>query len=152
MKLKRIKHEKVEEYVDEDSGVEIVIAEPPVFKRAVKVFDIKGPSMRPVFAYGGRIWNPFKGGIDDAIIAHEKVHFKQMGYDSEIWWENYFIDPAFRLEMEIPAYRAQFLATKKMVKDREWLNQERHRMASDLSGPLYGNAMTYAAAFRAVGL
>lgn len=146
MKLKKISDV---EYVHVKTGVSIMLAEPPVFKRAHEVFDLT--EKKPIFAYGGKIWNPYNGGMDDAIVAHEMVHLEQQGEDSDGWWEKYFTDPAFRLEQEIPAYKVQYREMKKTISNYSVLALHKARMCKDLSGPMYGNAIGYAAAFRAIG-
>ena len=146
MKLKKISET---ECADGKTGVVIVYAKPPVYDRAHEVFDLTGKN--PVFAYGGKIYNPGYGGLDDSIIAHEMVHFEQQGDDVDGWWEKYFTDPAFRLSQEVEAYKVQFQVLKKTIGSRSTLALHKARIARDLSSPMYGNLMGYTEAYRAIG-
>lgn len=146
MKLKKISNK---EFLHVKTGVSIMLAEPSVFKRAHEVFDLT--DKQPIFAYRGKIWNPYGGGMDDSIMAHEMVHLEQQGEDSEGWWELYFMDPAFRLEQEIPAYRKQVQELRRMGFNHSVIAFHKARMCKDLSGPMYGSVIGYAAAYRAIG-
>lgn len=132
----------------------IIVANPPLYEEIDAAFGIGG---RPIiFAWGDAIYNPLGGPISDALMAHEAVHGeRQLGHPGgpEAWWRRYIAEPAFRLEEEIPAHRAEFAHwgaqsdALKPVKGfrckRDW---HLHVIAARLAGPLYGNLMPLARA------
>lgn len=90
--------------------------------------------------------------ITPDLEAHEAVHIRQQaGMGVEAWWERYYVDPAFRLEQEVEAYRAQFEYMKKHCLDRNLLFRMRDRLARDLSSPVYGSCVPYPDAFCMIG-
>lgn len=97
----------------------------------------------PVFSYGGCIYNPYKVDITPDIVFHENIHCNQQGNDSESWWIKYLTDSPFRLEQEIEAYGAQYafiISTSIPTKFKDWVKD---KIAAALSGPLYGNLISY---------
>ncbi len=103
-------------------------------------------SMKPIFCYGDTIFNPFDRTITDDLIVHETIHSYQqaspalLGPDN--WYQRYFSDPAFRLEQEVEAYRAQYDFLRSIVKDRNTLARDLYALAASLASPLYGNLVT----------
>lgn len=135
--------------------LKIVYSKPPqwIWDRAEKEFGLsKIPNMQPVFTYGNTIYSPWPNPIDDALMAHEAVHSYQQGSDPEGWWKKYFDLKEFRLAQEIEAYRAHYKAAKITLKDGNALARFKNTIAKDLSGPMYGNLMTYQAALIAIGV
>ncbi len=100
------------------------------------------PSIRAIFTYGDTIFVPDSGRLDEALTAHEETHMRQQGEDSEGWWDKYLESEQFRLQQELEAYRKQYKVFKK-GKDRNKIFMFLHKIATDLSGELYGNIISY---------
>lgn len=84
------------------------------------------------------------GPIPHDVLEHEGVHLKQQGeIGVEKWWERYLEDVEFRMEQELEAYRFQWQWLSQNVRDRNMLARHMNRIASDLSGPMYGNMIGY---------
>lgn len=116
---------------------------PPNFAKICEYIPTVVEMPNAVFTYGDMIFNPSKSEIQDHLEHHEEVHMRQqeeIGRDE--WWDKYLKDPKFRLEQEKEAYRAQYKFTMKNYgrANASWLLKQ---VATDLSGPLYGNFMTY---------
>ena len=122
--------------------MEIVFGYPPNIKEIRKVFDI-GNRKGIVFTYGNKLFNPSRGKIADHLLVHEMTHMAQQGEDPAKWWDKYLEDPIFRLGQEIEAYRNQYTFGMKKITDRNQKAVFLHRIASDLSGPIYGGIVDY---------
>lgn len=137
--------------------MKIIKAYPPLYSRIVEAFPyIKG---RPgiLFAWGDRLYypNPTTKAQDLPvwIEAHEEVHGKrQMENFSdyyqeaiEDWWDKYIADPEFRLQEEIPAHQAEWRAYRDTFPENSPFDPCPYltRVAERLSGPLYGNLISY---------
>lgn len=123
-------------------GVIITTERPPqhIEEKALKLFDASFDDT-VVFAYGDKIHTIILD-IPKDIIVHEKVHLRQqkeVGLDE--WWDKYFSDTDFRVDMEAEAYGAQFKYLKSMRRDRNWRFKKLRKLAKKLSGDLYGNAI-----------
>lgn len=44
---------------------------------------------------------------DEALIAHERVHYEEQAWITPLWWAAYAISPKFRLRAEVRGYKAQ---------------------------------------------
>ena|SRR5580765_998954 len=106
---------------------------PPNFRKIQEKFKVRGTGV--IFTFGKTIYNPDRVILSKALHAHEEVHMYQQGDDPWTWWEHYMEDPAFRLSQEIPAHKAEYLA--KVGTD------ELYNIATRLSGPLYGNLISF---------
>lgn len=128
----------------------IVPGYPPNIESIRAAFDLTGK--KPVFAYGHLLYNPHDLPIEDHLMAHEEVHERQqVAYGGiSTWWFRYISDAAFRLEQEIEAYREQYRFVKRTIKDRNAVARFLHSIASDLSGPMYGNITSYADAAKEI--
>ena len=124
----------------------IIHSRPPaiVWDRASTLL---GANESTLFAYAPDIYVPGGGALDDFLIAHERTHLKQQGTDPDAWWERYFVDPLFRVEQEIAAYRNQLASFAKVHKDRNDRARFTRMIASDFAGPLYGRVITFNAAY-----
>lgn len=114
---------------------------PPIYDDCLRVFgDVVNGA---IFCYGETLYNPHNFQITKHLEVHEETHSKQQfAMGVEIWWEKYLKDKKFRLSQEIPAYQNQFkyiFDTKNRFKAEQWLD----KLATDLSGPLYGNLVSY---------
>lgn len=108
----------------------------PHYERAVKNFEIY-PST--VFAYDDTIFSAFP--MVDHLVLHECHHLhQQKNFEggADAWWERYFIDPKFRLDQELEAFRKQI----KSIKDRNEANRVLMLCADVLASPMYGNLVT----------
>ncbi len=102
-----------------------------------------------IFVYGDTIHTKYKMTQD--LYDHEATHVRQQEkIGKEKWWDMYLAVPIFRLEQELEAYRAQYKTIKKEVKNREKVFKNLHRIAKDLSGPMYGNLLTYQEAMKKI--
>lgn len=114
---------------------------PPILKSILEA-GLK-PGGNTVFTYGDVIYNPNGGKIDQTLMKHEETHSKQQGNDPKGWWKRYLADVDFRLEQEVEAYRVQYQEAKKLIRDRNKLFNFLIMIAKDLSGELYGNALSF---------
>ena len=112
---------------------------PPNFAELDRVFGIGNKPV--VFAWGQTIYRPNGGKVSASILAHEAVHGHQQGDDIPGWWRRYIDDPAFRLEQEIPAHRAEYLVLIDGV-SRQVRRNSLRIVAKKLAGPLYGGLIT----------
>jgi len=122
---------------------------PPVWDELVRRFGVSWE--RTAVAYGDTIHaaNPLPPDVD----AHERVHLNQQGYTksgAEKWWKRYLDDPPFRYAQELEAYRIQYHYLKSHVKDKNELARRAHRLATLLSGEMYGGIGTHAEALKAI--
>lgn len=89
--------------------------------------------------------------ITPDLIAHEEVHVKQqMEMGVKEWWQKYFVDSSFRLSQEIEAYRAQWQWIEVNIKDRNAKDRFFRHIVNALSGPLYGNLVSYSEAVKLI--
>lgn len=127
--------------------MKIEIAYPPNIDKIRKVFNLhKGI----VFAYGDILYNPDDGIVDKPLMVHEETHMRQQGDKPSEWWNRYLIDKYFRASQEIEAYQNQYEEARRIRNDRNALFKYAHRLAMDLSGPIYGNVLTYREALNAI--
>lgn len=101
------------------------------------------PPKTAIFTYGDTIYNPNKSYLDPFVIAHETLHRSQQKENPEDWWNKYLSDGNFRLSQEIPAYQVQYSLLSKTLKNRDQIALWLHHLATDLSGEMYGNLLTY---------
>lgn len=122
--------------------MDVIYGFPPVYDRVRNVFDIAGKSV--IFAYGDKIYNPFRAGITPDLFAHETIHSKQQALTSpDAWWERYLTEKDFRLDQEVEAYGAQYRYLRGCTPNRKKLEEKLHKLADDLSGRIYGNLCSY---------
>lgn len=121
--------------------MKILNERPPVYDEICSV--IGTPPETAIYAYGDTIYNPSGATIPEDVIAHEEIHELQQGGDPVDWWKKYLADPEFRLDQELEAYRHQYKFIKNQGKDRERLNFYHIHFARTLSGPMYGNLLTF---------
>jgi hypothetical protein len=125
--------------------VRILNEQCPIHSRIKEKF---GPLVdKAIFAWGDTIYNPAGASISHPLLLHELVHADQQRNHPqgvEGWWELYLQSDKFRLEQEIPAHRMEYKTFCEMKK--EGRNERRlylKSIVSRLSGPLYGNLMTF---------
>jgi hypothetical protein len=122
--------------------VKVVASRPPNYDEVAAAFGLKGRH-GVIFAYGDTIYNPSGIFVTPDLVAHETVHSGQQAREGgpEAWWRRYIDDPAFRLEQEVEAYRAQY----RFAAENYGRKQRRDLLAHicrTLAGPLYGRVMT----------
>lgn len=132
--------------------MDIAVARPPNFDEVVAKFPF---AARPgvIFTYGRTIFNPSGVEISGALRCHEAVHAQRQGDDDEeirAWWRRYLDEPAFRLEEELLAHRAEYRAFKGWTKDRNQITRELETIAGRLASPLYGGVISHAQARRLI--
>lgn len=126
--------------------MKIVIGWPPNIKKIKKILT---PAEGMVFTYGDTIYNPSGAYVADHLQIHEQVHMAQQK-KPETWWNKYLIDPRFRLEQELEAYRAQYKFAEKAIKDRNQRARFLHAIASDLASKSYGGIISYLEAIEGI--
>ncbi len=121
--------------------MKIIDGFPPNYTDIQKVFP-NCEEHQAVFCYGDTIFNPFKIYMRPDLEVHEEVHSKQQGKLPDVWWYKYLNDKAFRLQQEIEAYGTQYAFAKKHTSGKllDWV---KGKFAESLSGPLYGNLISY---------
>ena len=100
-----------------------------------------------VVVFGRRIYTKHK--LDLALYAHEYTHCEQQKLSwvwGLVWCIRYIFSPKFRFDQELEAYQIQFQVFSTRNHDRNAQNQYLHRLAKDLSGPLYKNLIDYESA------
>jgi hypothetical protein len=120
---------------------------PPNIDDIKKVFPI-GENV--IFTYGNTIYNPGRGNIDLALMAHEQTHSIQQGDKVKEWWERYLKDKEFRLSQELQAYQVQYRYYCKAIKDRNQRYRFLNRLAGDLSSEIYGNIISRSEAIKQI--
>lgn len=130
-----------------------VIADvPPMFDEIDAVFHVRG---KPVmFAWGDKIYVPMQQGqLSKCLLAHEQVHGdRQLAAPGGIegWWRRYLDEPAFRLNEELLAHRAELAQLLTKAKGPAMRAHVLSRTAARLAAPLYGSLITIADAKRAL--
>lgn len=118
----------------------IIVGYPPNIEQIKSVFPIREHT---VFTYAPHIYSPSGSDLDRALIRHEETHLKQQNSDPAQWWDRYLKDPQWRLEQELEAYQAQFKKAKQVFRVKKVIENLLHNIATDLSGDLYGNIISY---------
>lgn len=130
--------------------MKIVKELPPNFDAIDSVFRVRR-RRGVIFCYGDVIFNPDGVHIPHHLLMHEAVHSARQAGFPEAWWNLYLQDQDFRLAEEIPAHRAEYAAF--CNKGRPLWNKRRDCLktcAQRLSGPLYGNLITFDEARRII--
>ncbi len=122
-----------------ENGIKIVNVYPPNIEQIRAAFPLQGGEL---FAYGDTIYHPCDYPLSMWIIAHEEVHQRQQGTDVEGWWDKYINDPAFRLDQELEAHRAEYRAFCHTQLDRNYRVRYLAEIARRLASPMYGSLIT----------
>lgn len=118
----------------------MIKAFPPNFSAIANVFPVKG-KQGILYAYGHTLYNPSGVPVSPWIAAHEAIHMaRQEAQGVEAWWRAYLHQPAFRLDEEALAHRAEWLSFSKEG-PQNLKDQARYldAMSTRLSSPLYGS-------------
>lgn len=125
---------------------------PPNFEAICAAFPHVREHKGAIFCYGDVIYTPNLEpgqGIAPHLVVHESVHMRQQkeAGGPEAWWERYLADVEFRLVQEVEAYRAQYhFVLTNHGNDKRALERFLFDLAGDLSGPMYGNIISFGAA------
>lgn len=121
----------------------VVTGYPPVYEAIVKKFPEVANMPFVVVTYDGKLYNPSGRELPPYLVTHELVHVKQQEFNGpNVWWELYLLSDEFRLSQELEAYRAEYKHFCQLSKDRNERHSFLNYIATNLSGPLYGNLMT----------
>lgn len=122
-------------------NVDIKYEYPPNYSYVRNFFPVA--EVKPIFAYGTTLYNPYKLNIPEDVTFHEFVHIRQQrSYESpEIWWSKYCTDRSFRKQQEVEAFAHQYYYVKTYIPSasREALRE----FATNLSSSLYDLGITY---------
>lgn len=133
--------------------MKIVIERPPIWDRLDAILPSAQMKRRAIFCWGNTIYNPDNINVTRALLEHEGVHRRQQmrpGTSPEAWWDLYLVDPAFRLSQELPAHQREYWAYCDTTDDRRQRDFYRQQLARRISGPLYGRAISFNAAMKAI--
>jgi hypothetical protein len=120
--------------------MKIINEYPPNYDKITAKFDLTGE--KPVFTYGNILYNPHHCNIEQHCMVHEETHEKQqMFVGVDYWWEQYLINPQFRLTQEIEAYRAQYRSViGNLNRSGKYFFVD--ALANALSSKMYGSIIT----------
>ena len=119
---------------------------PAIFDRLHEAYGVEwGGTL--VVAYGDTIYH--SKPLDPSVIVHESVHLSRQESPVQ-WWESYIRNKDFRFKEELLAYHAQYDFLKDTIKDRNELARHLWRLATDLSGAMYGNIVSHKDAMRLI--
>jgi len=123
---------------------------PEIYNRLDKEFGIsKNDGI--IITYGQTVY--CKYDLPEHLKTHEKTHIIQQRHMGvEEWWNIYIANKSFRLNQELEAYRNQVKYLKEHTE--EMTRNERKgwfkKIATDLSGHIYGNMISYDEAYKAI--
>lgn len=126
---------------------------PPLYDLIAARFKLDGH--KPIFAWGNTLYQPFSTDeLPEYLIAHERVHGARqimladgiidrdaaVSHDDKIrlWWERYCKDDRWRLEEELMAHRAEYIARALRMSSRADRRRALTTVAQRLCSPLYG--------------
>lgn len=122
---------------------------PPIYARAKELWGVDFEKGNVVFTYGN-MCHTSTGSIPLWLIPHEEQHTVQQREDPQAWWDRYFVDPQFRLEQEMEAYRVQYQWIEKNIPGRQQKFTYLKKFAQDLSGPMYGSIISFGKAMEEI--
>lgn len=106
-----------------------------------------------VVTYGDEIFMPANTHMYPDLRVHEGVHVgQQTAMGKTVWWDRYLVDTQFRFEQEAEAYRRQYVYMQQNQKDRLKLARFLVELSNQLSGPMYGDMVSYPVAMRMIRL
>lgn len=126
--------------------IEITRNEPPMWRMMIREYGMRQWRDYPdlVVAYDGKIHT--QNPVPPDVVAHEVVHLRQQERfpgGPEAFMRRYMTDTHFKIAVEIEAYQAQLEYIKRLKCGKKALTSAHARLARILSGPLYGNAISY---------
>lgn len=123
----------------------ITTERPPVYDQIKEQFGVEYDEGKVAVTYGDTI-HIKTGRLSEDLKTHELVHVKQQTeYEggAKAWWKKYLQDPKFRISQEIEAYRKQYGWIVQNVKSRNERFKHLRFFAECLSGPMYGNEISF---------
>ena len=130
-----------------------IVTEPPaIYDRAKDVFGLDFVKDKLVMTYGENV-HTHTGHLSDDLVAHEQTHIdQQSAYEGgpAAWWERYLVDPQWRLEQELQAYRKQWQWMLKHEPNRQKRFDTLRHCAQCLSGHIYGNIISLSDAMKRI--
>jgi len=107
-----------------------------------------------IFTYGDQISNSI-GRMSADLLVHEMHHtIQQRNYADfdgpDKWWKRYLEDDQFRYEQELECYRLQHKWLKEVNKNKQETWMFTRHYANCLSGPMYGNLVSFDEAIEAI--
>lgn len=129
--------------------MKILIAKPPIWQEANKLFKLEELNLGTIFTYGDTLYNPFNVQLTDDLIAHEECHARQQHHSDDgarIWWRAYIDHPEFRVEQELQAYGAQYKCLCGTIIDPNRRARQLNELAKILAGPMYGGIISHTGA------
>lgn len=123
----------------------IIKAFPPNYLELREHFPIAG-KQGILYSWGDRLYNPSGIKVEPWLLAHEEVHGNRQGFDVEEWWHKYIQDRHFRLDEELRAHAVEYYTFKAHWPKKPQQQQYLDRLATRISGPLYGNLISFAEA------
>lgn len=124
---------------------QIIHEKPPRFEEISKLFGVTEKDII-FYSYGDDIYSPTGKVPSDDLLVHEATHAEQQAHDktgAKLWWERFLIDPEWRVQQEAEAFGEQLKWIRRKQHDRNALARAVHQMASSLSSPMYGSAISY---------
>lgn len=119
---------------------------PDIYYTCNKLFGVEWDD-GVIFTYGDTVY--CKEELSTEMKVHEATHVEQQKYvGAKAWWDQYLIDPKFRLEQELEAYRNQYRYMQAITKDRNKLFKIRHKILMHISSSMYGNMISYSEAMK----
>lgn len=110
---------------------------PPIYFKCKKAFGVEWDRGLAI-TYGDTVYAKYP--LAPSVQVHEAVHIEQQALiGAEAWWDRYLIDKKFRLEQEVPAYKAQAEYIK--THQRSWMVDIR-RLAVQME-EMYGDMIDY---------
>lgn len=150
----------------ESFQVNTVYKQPPILQMILDA-GLK-PTPTTVFTYGNKIYIPSGERISDNLLVHEKVHVGQQLFYTppqvtpleegkpmpkegpDGWWDRYLKDPEFRLSQEVEAYREQYRYFCDRHSNYRKQGAFLAAIAQDLSGPMYGEILSFDEAIKLI--
>ncbi len=129
--------------------MKVINGKPPNYVEICEHFDIKD-NEGVVFTYGNALYIPSGKKPPKDLMSHEQTHERQQReVGVKEWWAKYFKDPKWRMEQELEAYQYQYRYARKNYSSGQ-TSQLLDRIATDLSGKMYGNIVTKAKATKLI--
>lgn len=128
--------------------MKIIKGYPPNYAAILKVFP-QAASPGVIFCYGESLFNPSGRPISDPLLRHEETHaYRQQVEGIDAWWDRYLRDPQWRFVEEEIAHIVEWKTVLAGESNRANRRAMLPIIAKRLSGPLYGNLITFAEAKR----
>lgn len=122
---------------------------PPNYEQICQAIPAVRKNKAIVFVYAPNIYSPAGIELRPDLKAHEEVHVTRQGDDPQAWWDEYLVNPDFRLREELAAYQVQYKYME-VHYDRAKRRAILASIAKDLASPMYGGIITKEQATRLI--